>query len=192
MAYDIQNSLLQVTDRVGTSTANPVPAPAAGHTIIYGTPQGLVAEKAAATWYLDKPVSLTLVGAGAAITGTDTYATILTAPFTIPDQVESDSTTTTTYCIDINFGYTFTGGAGRFGFLVFLNGSGGILDSTHFVDANGAVATTGTANIRYWFTGASGDTLDVQVKMINAGDSLSILAAATQPRVVLVRRDFSA
>jgi hypothetical protein len=66
------------------------------------------------------------------------------------------------------------------------------LDSTHFVDANGAVTTTGTANIRYWFTGASGDTLDVQVKTLNAGDSLSILAAATQPRVVLVRRDYAA
>jgi hypothetical protein len=192
MAYDITNALLQVTDRVGTSTANPVPAPAAGDTILYGTPQGLVAEKAAATWYIDKPVSLTLVGAGAAIAGTDTYATILTAPFTIPNSVESDSTTTTTYCIDINFGYTFTGAAGRFGFLVLIDGSGGILDSTHFVDANGAVATTGTANIRYWFTGASGDTLDVKVKTLNAGDSLSILAAATQPRVVLVRRDFSA
>jgi hypothetical protein len=192
MAYEIENGFVQFIDRVGTSTANPIPAPEAGNTLLYTTPQGLVAEQSAATWYMDKPVSLTLVGAGAAITGTDTYATILTAPFTIPNTVESDSSTTTTYCIDINFGYTFTGAAGRFGFLVFLNGSGGILDSTHFVDANGAVATTGTANIRYWFTGASGDTLDVQVKTLNAGDSLSILAAATQPRVVLVRRDFSA
>jgi hypothetical protein len=192
MAYGDPNGYVLVLDKVGTSTANPIPAPDAGETLIYATPQGLVAEKAAATWYLDKPVSLTLVGAGAAITGTDTYATILTAPFTIPNTVESDSSTTTTYCIDINFGYTFTGAAGRFGFLVLINGSGGILDSTHFVDANGAVATTGTANIRYWFTGASGDTLDVQVKTLNAGDSLSILAAATQPRVVLVRRDFSA
>jgi hypothetical protein len=192
MAYEIENGFVQFIDRVGTSTANPIPAPEAGNTLLYTTPQGLVAEQSAATWYMDKPVSLTLVGAGAAITGTDTYATILTAPFTIPNTVESDSSTTTTYCIDINFGYTFTGAAGRFGFLVFLNGSGGILDSTHFVDANGAVTTTGTANIRYWFTGASGDTLDVQVKTLNAGDSLSILAAATQPRVVLVRRDFSA
>ena len=192
MAYIDPNGYLLVLDKVGTSTANPIPAPDAGETLIYATPQGLVAEKAAATWYLDKPVSLTLVGAGAAIVGTDTYATILTAPFTIPDQVESDSTTTTTYCIDINFGYTFTGAAGRFGFLVLINGTGGILDSTHFVDANGAVTTTGTANIRYWFTGASGDTLDVQVRMLNAADSLSILAAATQPRVVLVRRDFAA
>ena len=192
MAYNIENGFVQLIDRVGTSTANPIAAPEAGNTLLYTTPQGIVAEQSAATWYLDKPVSLTLTGAGAAIAGTDTYASILTAPFTIPNTVESDNTTSTTYCIDINFGYTFTGAAGRFGFLVLIDGSGLVLDSTHFVDANGAVTTTGTANIRYWFTGASGDTLDVKVKTLNAGDSLSILAAATQPRVVLVRRDFAA
>jgi hypothetical protein len=192
MAYDIENALLQVTDRVGTSTANPVPAPAAGQTILYTTPQGIVAEQSAATWYLDKPTSLTLVGAGAAITATDSYVSLLAAPFTVPNTVESDSTTSTTYCVDLNFGYTFDGAAATsIGFYVKAVLSSGPV-AEFFIAGNYTTATTGTAVIRWWFTAASGVTLDLQIKTIAAGDALVVVAAATQARYALVRRDFAA
>ena len=191
MAYDITNALLQVTDRVGTSTADPVPAPAAGDTILYGTPQGLVAEKAAATWYLDKPVSLAFSGAGE-LTATDSYVSLLAAPFTVPNTVESDSSTNTTYCVDLNFGYAFDGvTAASIGFYVKAVLSSGPT-AEFFIAGNYTTANTGTAVIRWWFTAASGVTLDLQFKKIAAGDTLTIPLASTQARYALVRRDFAA
>jgi hypothetical protein len=191
MAYDIENALLQITDRVGTSTANPVPAPAAGQTILYTTPQGIVAEQSAATWYLDKPVSLAFSGAGE-LTATDSYVSLLAAPFTVPNTVESDSSTTTTYCVDLNFGYSFDGAtAASMGFYVKAVLSSGPV-AEFFIAGNHTTLGTGTAVVRWWFTAASGVTLDLQFKKIAAGDALTIPLASTQARYALVRRDFSA
>lgn len=191
MAYDIENAVFQITDRVGTSTANPVPAPAAGQTILYTTPQGIVAEQSAATWYLDKPVSLAF-SAATALTATDSYVSLLAAPFTIPDSVESDSTTSTTYCVDLNFGYTFDGAASTsVGFYVKAVLSSGPA-AEFFIAGNYITANTGTAVVRWWFTAVSGTTLDLQFKKIAAGDAAVVVAAATQARYALVRRDFAA
>ena len=191
MAYIDPNGYLLVLDKVGTSTATPIPAPDAGETLIYATPQGLVAEKSAAVWYLDKPVSVAF-SAGTALTATTSYVSLLAAPFTIPDQVESDSTTSTTYCVDLNFGYTFTGSAATsIGFYVKAVLSTGPV-AEFFIAGNYNTATTGTAVIRWWFTAVSGTTLDLQFKKIAAGDAAVVVAAATQARYALVRRDFAA
>jgi len=191
MAYVDPNGYLLVLDKVGTSTANPIPAPDAGETLIYATPQGLVAEKAAATWYLDKPVSVAFSGAGT-LTATVSYVSLLAAPFTIPDSVESDSTTTTTYCADINFGFAFTATANTStGFYVQAVLSTGPT-ADFFIPANYITATTGTAVIRWWFSAVSGTTVDFKFKKIASGDTLTVVAAVTQPRFVLIRRDFSA
>jgi hypothetical protein len=191
MAYIDPNGYLLVLDKVGTSTANPVPAPDAGETLIYATPQGLVAEKAAATWYLDKPVSVAFSGAGV-LTGTASYVSLLAAPFTIPDSVESDSTTATTYCADLNFAFAFTGAtAASAGFYVqaYL---AGVAAADFFIAANGSTATTGTAVVRWWFSAASGTTVDFKFKKIASGDTLTIPLASTQARYALIRRDFAA
>jgi len=191
MAYVDPNGYLLVLNKVGTSTANPIPAPDAGDTLIYGTPQGLVAEQSAATWYLDKPVSVAFSGSGT-LTGTVSYVSLLAAPFTIPNTVESDSDTTTTYCADINLGFAFTGAtAASAGFYVQAVLSTGPT-ADFFIAANGTTATTGTAVIRWWFTAVHGTTVDFKFKKIASGDSLTVVAAATQPRFVLIRRDFSA
>lgn len=191
MAYSIENGFVQFIDRVGTSTANPVPNPEAGNTLLYTTPQGIVAEKATATWYLDKPVSLAFSGAGE-LTATDSYVSLLAAPFTVPNTVESDSTTSTTYCVDLNFGYAFDGAtAASVGFYVKAVLSSGPA-AEFFIAGNYTTANTGTAVVRWWFTAASGVTLDLQFKKIAAGDSLTIPLASTQARYALVRRDFAA
>jgi hypothetical protein len=191
MAYIDPNGYLLVLDKVGTSTANPVPAPDAGETLIYGTPQGLVAEKAAATWYLDKPVSVAF-SLDTALTATTSYVSLLAAPFTVPNQVESDSSTSTTYCVDLNFGYTFTGAtSASVGFYVkAVLGSGA--SAEFFIAGNYTAATTGTAVIRWWFTAASGDTLDLQFKKIASGDAAVVVQASSQARYALVRRDYAA
>ena len=191
MAYIDPNGYLLVLDKVGTSTANPIPAPDAGETLIYATPQGIVAEQSAATWYLDKPVSVAF-SAATALTATTSYVSLLLAPFTIPDSVESDSTTSTTYCVDLNFGYTFTGSAASsIGFYVKAVLSTGPV-AEFFIAGNYNTATTGTAVVRWWFTAVSGTTLDLQFKKIAAGDAAVVVAAATQARYALVRRDFAA
>ena len=191
MAYVDPNGYLLVLDKVGTSTADPIPAPDAGETLIYATPQGLVAEKAAATWYLDKPVSVAFSGAGV-LTATTSYVSLFAAPFTIPDSVESDSTTTTTYCADINFAFAFTGAtAASAGFYVQAVLSTGPT-ADFFIAANGTTATTGTAVIRWWFSAVSGTTVDFKFKKIAAGDTMTIPLASTQARYALIRRDFSA
>ena len=191
MAYEIENGFVQFIDRVGTSTANPVPNPDAGNTLLYTTPQGIVAEQSAATWYLDKPVSVAF-SAGTALTATTSYVSLLLAPFTIPDSVESDSTTSTTYCVDLNFGYTFTGSAASsIGFYVKAVLSTGPV-AEFFIAGNYTTATTGTAVVRWWFTAVSGTTLDLQFKKIAAGDAAVVVAAVTQARYALVRRDFAA
>lgn len=191
MAYNIENGFVQLIDRVGTSTANPIAAPEAGNTLLYTTPQGIVAERSAATWYLDKPVSVAF-SAATALTATTGYVSLLAAPFTIPDSVESDSTTSTTYCVDLNFGYTYTGAANTsVGFYVKAVLSTGPA-AEFFIPANYTAATTGTAVVRWWFTAASGTTLDLQFKKIASGDAAVVVAAATQARYALVRRDFAA
>lgn len=191
MAYGDANGYVLLLDGVGTSTANPVPAPDAGETLLYATPQGIVAEKAAATWYLDKPVSLAF-SADTALTATTSYVSLLAAPFTIPNQIESDNTTSTTYCVDLNFGYTYTGDANTsVGFYVKAVLSTGPA-AEFFIPANYTEPTTGTAVVRWWFTAASGTTLDLQFKKIVAGDAAVVVAAATQARYALVRRDYAA
>ena len=191
MAYSDENGYLLFINRVGTSTANPIAAPDAGDTLVYTTPQGIVAEQSAATWYLDKPVSVAF-SAATALTATTSYVSLLAAPFTIPNQIESDDTTSTTYCVDLNFGYTYTGAANTsVGFYVKAVLSTGPA-AEFFIPANYTAATTGTAVVRWWFTAASGTTLDLQFKKIASGDAAVVVAAATQARYALVRRDYAA
>lgn len=175
MAYSDPNGYVLLVDAVGT-TADDIDAPSAGETLLYTTQQGLVLERAlgagADAWFCDKPVILS----GGSTTLTSTYATILTATHTIPDQIDAANAT---YCIEISVQGTFTGTTAPTSngvlLAVYVDGSSVaefVIPRSTTLALSGVIGST----VKWWFTAGAGDVVDVRAKEIGGSDDGVITA----------------